>query len=408
VADSGNDTIREVASGGQVSTIAGSQGAANATDGLGANARFDTPDDIAADESTGSLVLYVADNVNNTIRRIVPGVLVAPQIAVQPSGVSAGVGQTAVFTVTVAGSSSPPLAYQWQRMPQGGSAFSNLTDGGAFSGSATATLSITGVTAPMSGDKYQCVVSNNAGSVTSSAATLNIPAAPVITTSPSGESVDAGSTLVLTAVASGATSFQWTFNGSTLLTDSPNGTTSDIISGSSGPQLVITNATAASAGNYTVVAINATGSSLPSAPATVSVAPNTDPGALVNISSRAFVGTGDNILIGGFYIVGSTSRTVLIQALGPALSGEGVTGVLPHPSLSIFSTSGQKLYSNTGWGSSQILLNAAAAVYASPVLQPNSPDSEVLLTLPPGGYTAEVSDANGATGVALCAIYQLP
>jgi len=99
---------------------------------------------------------------------------------------------------------------------------------------------------------------------------------------------------------------------------------------------------------------------------------------------------------------------VLIQALGPALVGEGVTGVLNHPALSIYNTLGQELYSNTGWGTSQILLNAAATVYASPVLPPNSPDSEVLLTLPPGGYTAEVTGADGGTGVALCAIYQLP
>jgi hypothetical protein len=143
-------------------------------------------------------------------------------------------------------------------------------------------------------------------------------------------------------------------------------------------------------------------------PATVTVASTSSPGALVNISSRAFVGTGDNILIGGFYIVGSTSRTVLIQALGPALAGEGVTGVLNYPALSIFNTAGEKIYSNTGWGSSQILLNAAATVYASPVLQPNSADSEVLLTLAPGGYTAEVSGADNGSGVALCAIYQLP
>jgi len=106
--------------------------------------------------------------------------------------------------------------------------------------------------------------------------------------------------------------------------------------------------------------------------------------------------------------VGSTSRTVLIQALGPALAGEGVTGVLQQPVLSIYNTNGQQIYSNTGWGSSQILLNAAATVYASPVLLPGSPDSELLLTLPPGGYTAEVSGINGGTGVALCAIYQLP
>jgi hypothetical protein len=85
---------------------------------------------------------------------------------------------------------------------------------------------------------------------------------------------------------------------------------------------------------------------------------------------------------------------------------------LQHPALSIHQTLSGKdvvLYSNTGWGSRSVLLQAAAAAYANPVLQPDSKDSELLLTLPPGGYTAEVGSADGtSTGVALCAIYQLP
>jgi len=63
---------------------------------------------------------------------------------------------------------------------------------------------------------------------------------------------------------------------------------------------------------------------------------------------------------------------------------------------------------HTASSSGNVLLKAAAAVYASPALQPDSADSEALLTLAPGGYTAQVSGAGGATGVALCAIYQLP
>jgi hypothetical protein len=139
--------------------------------------------------------------------------------------------------------------------------------------------------------------------------------------------------------------------------------------------------------------------------------PSSNPGLATSISTRAFVGTGDNILIGGFFVVGSTSRTVLVQGLGPALGQFGVTGFLAHPTLSIHQTqngSDVTLYSNTGWGSSQVLLNAAASVFASPTLPPGSPDSELLLTLPPGGYSAEVSGADGGSGVALCAIYELP
>jgi len=221
------------------------------------------------------------------------------------------------------------------------------------------------------------------------------------------QTIAIGSMVVLTAAATGATSYKWELNG-VPLSDSPAGSTADAISGSSGPQLVIANPTAASAGSYTVVAVNGYGSVPAANPTVLSVVTSSNPGFLVNISSRAFVGTGSNILIGGFYIGGSTSRSVLIQALGPALGSEGVAGTLPNPVLSIYNSSGYEVYSNRGWGSSPVLLKAAAAAYASPVLQPDSADSEVLLTLPPGGYTAEVADANGDTGVALCAIYQLP
>jgi hypothetical protein len=105
--------------------------------------------------------------------------------------------------------------------------------------------------------------------------------------------------------------------------------------------------------------------------------------------------------------VGQTSRTVLIQALGPALSLLDVTGALQHPVLTIHDSTGATINSNAGWGSSQILVNAAAAAYATP-LQSGSADSEILITLPPGSYTAEISGAAGDTGVALFAAYQLP
>ena len=241
-----------------------------------------------------------------------------------------------------------------------------------------------------------------------SATVIAIPALtpPSITTPPASQTVNAGSTVVFTAAAPGATSYQWFLDG-VLLGDTAGGT-SDVISGAAGPQLVITGATQASAGNYTVVAANAAGSSPPSGAAGLQVSSSPNPGFLVNISSRAFVGKGANILIGGFYIGGNTSRTVLVQALGPALAGEEVPGVLQRPALTIFNSSGVALYSNTGWGTSPILLAAAAAAYATPVLQPDSADSEVLLTLPPGGYTAQIAGADGGTGVALCAIYQLP
>jgi len=307
-------------------------------------------------------------------------------------------GQMATFTAAATGSPT----YQWQ--------FNNndISNNGNISGATTAMLTISSATSADAGS-YTCVATNSGGSTTSSAAMLTVTAvaqAPVFTTQPNSQTINVGSTVVFTGVASGASTYQWQYNGSPL-SDSPGGTTSNVISGSAGPQLVISNATAASNGSYVLVAANSVGPTSSNA-ASLAVASSPNPGYLINISARAFVGTGGNIMIGGFYVVGSTSRSVLIQAIGPGLAGEGVSGVLQHPALSIHNSAGATIYSNIGWGSSQLLLDAAAAAYANPVLQANSADSELFVTLPPGGYTAEISGADGGTGVALCAIYQLP
>jgi sugar lactone lactonase YvrE/uncharacterized Zn-binding protein involved in type VI secretion len=405
VADSGSDTIREVSPGGSVITIAGSAGITGNTDGLCPNARFYTPADVAVDSSG---IVYVADNVNNSIRRIVPGNLVAPTIQTQPANQSGPAGQAAAFTVTASGSAQ--LTYQWQREPSGSSTFSNLSDGGAYSGTATPTLTVSGPTIAMSGDQFQCVVTNNAGSATSTAASLTVAGGTSsdITTQPVSQTINTGGTVVFTVVAKSsqsATTYQWRFNGVNL-------SDSGSISGATGPQLVIQGSGAAEAGTYDCM-VTSGGVSGTTNPATLQVQSTASPGSLSSLSARAFVGTGDDILIGGFYIVGSTSATVLVQALGPAISASpyNVSGTLPDPALSIHQTQNGKdvvLYSNTGWGSSQVLLKAAAAVYALPVLTAGSGDSELLLTLPPGGYTAEVTGAGGDTGVALCGIYQVP
>jgi len=255
---------------------------------------------------------------------------------------------------------------------------------------------------------YFAKVLTAGGLVTTSNATLtvNLAVAPVIATQPESQTLNSGTSAVFTVAATGATGYQWEYSGNGGSTWS-NLTDGGSISGSQGPQLLIQGATSGQAGEYECLVSSANSSTLSSA-ASLSIVNSPSPGFLVNISSRAFVGTGANILIGGFYVGGNSSRSVLIQGLGPALANEGVPGTLAHPALSIYNSSGAKIYSNTGWGSSPVLLKAAAAAYANPVLQANSSDSEVLLTLPPGGYTAQVSGADGGTGVSLCAIYQLP
>ena len=131
---------------------------------------------------------------------------------------------------------------------------------------------------------------------------------------------------------------------------------------------------------------------------------------LTNVSARALVGTGGNILIAGFVVGGSTSRTVLIRASGPALAPFGVAGFLPDPEIQVFaSDSGLvPLASNAGWGGNPAVAAAAASAGAFAWPSPSSHDAAILVTLPPGAYTAEVLGEGGDTGVALVEVYEVP
>jgi Beta-propeller repeat len=130
---------------------------------------------------------------------------------------------------------------------------------------------------------------------------------------------------------------------------------------------------------------------------------------LINISTRAMVGTGANILIPGFVISGSGTETLLIRADGPALTGFGVAGALAQPSLSVFDSAGTVVASNTGWGTntnpSQIA--SAAATVGAFALASGSADCAVLASLSPGAYTVQVSGVGNSTGVALAEVYEV-
>jgi hypothetical protein len=128
---------------------------------------------------------------------------------------------------------------------------------------------------------------------------------------------------------------------------------------------------------------------------------------LVNISARVMVGTGGNILIAGFAIGGSTSRTVLIRASGPALIPFGVSGTLTDPQLGLYSGA-TLLNTNSGWAGNAEIASAASSVGAFAWSNSSSLDSAILVTLPPGAYTAQVSGASGDTGVALVEVYEVP
>jgi hypothetical protein len=127
---------------------------------------------------------------------------------------------------------------------------------------------------------------------------------------------------------------------------------------------------------------------------------------LVNLSSRALVGAGANALIAGFVIAGNAAETVLIRGVGPGLSAFGLTGLLAAPTLSVYDGGGNLVASNSAWGGTAGLTNVFTQVGAFS-LAPNSNDDALLLSLPPGSYTAEITGAGNTTGIALVEIYEV-
>lgn len=127
---------------------------------------------------------------------------------------------------------------------------------------------------------------------------------------------------------------------------------------------------------------------------------------LASVAARSHVGTGEDILILGLAISGDSPRHVLVRGVGPALVSQGVSDALADPQLSVYDAGGNLIASNGDWSGEKIAA-LSARVGAFP-LPENSRDSALLLTLPPGAYTAHVRGANHATGVALVELYDIP
>lgn len=126
------------------------------------------------------------------------------------------------------------------------------------------------------------------------------------------------------------------------------------------------------------------------------------PKTLVNISTRLPVGTGANVVIGGFIVSGPESKNVIVRAIGPSLAAFGVTGALADPTLELHAGDGSLIAANDNWKDSQ-----EADINATGLAPGNDLESVILRTLAPGSYTAIVQGKNDTTGVGLVEAYDL-
>ncbi|MEO8045054.1 MAG: CRTAC1 family protein [Spartobacteria bacterium] len=127
---------------------------------------------------------------------------------------------------------------------------------------------------------------------------------------------------------------------------------------------------------------------------------------LANVSTRGFVGTGDNVMIGGVIIgpKGAANATAVVRAIGPSLGAAGVTDSLADPVLELHDGNGVTIASNNDWQDDP----AQAALLEAANFAPTDPrESAIYTTLATGNYTAIVQGKDGTTGIALVEVYNL-
>jgi len=383
-----------------------------------------------------------------------------PTITAQPASQTIAMGSTVVFSVNSSGvvqGSSFASSNARQRADASGTSatYQWYLNGTAIAGATNAIL-VVQATASSTG-AYTCLVSNSNGSVLSNAATLAVSSAPAspgrlinlstLAVAGSGSQTLTVGFFVGGTGTAGSQSLLVQALGPTVATMGQTGVMPDpqlnvfsgqtVIGSNTGWGAPLSNQTAviaADAATYATALGDPTSKDsavvVPLAPGgyTVQVSSvsgvtgktltafydDTPSGAytaatprLINLSCRLLVGSNSS-LTAGFWVGGTTAKTVLIRADGPALAAQNVTGVMPDPQLTVYNSADAPIAYNAGWGGSSVLSSVAASVYAQPFTDPNSKDSEVLLTLPPGGYTAQVSSASNTAGNVMIEVYEVP
>jgi hypothetical protein len=125
---------------------------------------------------------------------------------------------------------------------------------------------------------------------------------------------------------------------------------------------------------------------------------------LANISSRGFVRTGDNVMIGGFILGGNSNTGVVVRGIGRSLDPSGLSPLLDDPTLDLRDSNGALLISNDDWQDDPA---SAAELTARGLALQNSQESGIFASLPPGTFTAILAGKDGGTGIGLVEIYNV-
>jgi hypothetical protein len=225
-----------------------------------------------------------------------------------------------------------------------------------------------------------------------------------IDTQPRSLSATAGQTMMFSvgAVGTGKLSYQWLFNGAPIV-------------GMTGAQLVLTNVSAANAGSYSVIVTDINGSVtslVATLTLTVSAPPPGPHSNLVNIATRAYCGMGNSVTIGGFVVSGSVAKSVLVRAVGPSLTAQGLSSseVLLDPTIEVHDAihGNAIIAANDNWGDSDnpaAITSTGVAVGAGPLLASDTQSAALVLTLNPGVYSFVVNGKGATSGVVLLEVY---
>lgn len=360
-------------------------------------------------------------------------------ITEQPKSLTVFAGSGALFYVEAVG--LPPLTYQW------------LYNGSPIQGATNRFLSLTNVRGSEAGN-YSVRVNSSVGSATSDQALLQLSNQPSRLGNISTRGLVGGSNeLIAGFVAAGTGTRQMLIRavGPTLAANGLSGAVSDvqldvyrgstILASNDNWGTQATGATLGTAQQLAQVSTRVGAFSLPNNSRDAAVLITLQPGpytvrvrgvgnaagvALVevydtstvisptvkatNVSTRGMVGTGDNVLIAGFYVGGSVSRRVLIRGIGPSLATYGVANPIANPRISLHEDiGGTIILENDDWGTQAEapVIRQAANQAGAFAINNNSRDAAIIVMLKPGLYTVQMSGVGGLTGPGLIEVYDV-